>query len=144
MSIMRYSPGHGLLCALYLHELQRGSPGCCCPETTLAWHLGAVTRGYVTAVPWLHYGYIMAAVTAAASAGREAVLRLPCQPGKKSVSAVPMGPRVIFQPLNLCLAHPGCSKPWEQQDNWHHEQDQQDSYVQEMQQVHLDQSKDFS
>ena len=63
---------------------------------------------------------------------------------RKSVSAVPMGPRVIFQPLNLCLAHPGCSKPWEQQDNWHHEQDQQDSYVQEMQQVHLDQSKDFS
>ena len=83
MSIMRYSLGHGLLCALYLHELHRGSPGCCCTETTLEWHHGDVIRGYVMAMSWLHYGYVMASVTAAASARREAVLWLPCQSGKK-------------------------------------------------------------
>ena len=88
MSIMRYSLGHGLLCALYLHELHRGSPGCCCTETTLEWHHGDVIRGYVMAMSWLRYGYVIAAAMAAASARREAVLWLPCQPGKnKRVSS---------------------------------------------------------
>ena len=31
---------------------------------------------------WLHYGYVMAVATAAASARREAVLWLPYQPGE--------------------------------------------------------------
>ena len=31
---------------------------------------------------WLHYGYVMAVAMAAASAGREAMLQLPCQPGE--------------------------------------------------------------
>ena len=42
--------------------------------------------------------------------------------------AVPMAPRVSFQPLSLCLAYPGFNKQCtqcEQQDNWHYKQDQQ-------------------
>ena len=31
---------------------------------------------------WLHYGYVMAVAMAAASAGREAMLQLPCHPGE--------------------------------------------------------------
>ena len=31
---------------------------------------------------WLRYGYVMAVATAAASARREAMLQLPCQPGE--------------------------------------------------------------
>ena len=44
------------------------------------------------------------------------------------VSAVPMAPPVFFQPLSPCLDYPGLSKQCaqcEQQDSWHHEQDQQ-------------------
>ena len=40
------------------------------------------------AMSWLRYGYVIAAAMAAASARREAVLWLPCQPGKnKRVSS---------------------------------------------------------
>ena len=53
---------------------------------------------------WLHYGYVMAVAMAAASAGREAMLQLPRQPGERlcyschasqeriNMSAVPMAP----------------------------------------------------
>ena len=34
------------------------------------------------AMSWLRYGYVIAAAMAAASARREAVLWLPCQPGE--------------------------------------------------------------
>ena len=76
---------------------------------------------------WLCYGYVMAVAMAAASAGREAMLQLPRQPGEDNVSVVPMAPRVFFQPLSLCLAYPGFSKQCgqrEQPDRWCCEQDQ--------------------
>ena len=41
--------------------------------------------GYTMVMLWLHYGYVMAATPAAASARRDAVL---CQPGENNVSAV--------------------------------------------------------
>ena len=47
---------------------------------------------------------------------------------RMEVSAVPMAPPVFFQPLSPCLDYPGLSKQCaqcEQQDSWHHEQDQQ-------------------
>ena len=56
---------------------------------------------------WLRYGYVMAAAIAAASARREALLWLLCQPGDDNVSAVPMAPQAFFQPLNSHLAYPG-------------------------------------
>ena len=37
-----------------------------------------------------------------------------------NVSAVPMAPQVLFQPLSLCLAYSGFSEQYEQQGNWHH------------------------
>ena len=55
----------------------------------------------------LRYGYVMAAAMAAASARREALLWLLCQPGDDNVSAVPMAPQAFFQPLNSHLAYPG-------------------------------------
>ena len=41
-----------------------------------------------------------------------------------NVSAVPMAPRVFFQPLSSSFAYPGFNKQCEQQKNWHCEQDQ--------------------
>ena len=41
------------------------------------------------------------------------------------VSAVPMAPRVYFQPLSSCIAYPGFSEQCEQRNNWYREQDQQ-------------------
>jgi len=35
------------------------------------------------AVLWLHYGYVVAAAAAGATAWTETVLWLPCQPGEK-------------------------------------------------------------
>ena len=49
----------------------------------LHWRDIMVIRDCVMPMSWLHYGYVMASVTAAASARREAVLWLPCQSGKK-------------------------------------------------------------
>ena len=50
-----------------------------------------------------------------------------------NVSAVPAAPRVSFQPPSSCLAYLGfrerCGQ-CEQQDNWHHERDQQDTPTQ--------------
>ena len=50
-------------------------PGCCGVGATLEWH-----RGHLL----LYYGDVAAAATAAASASREAVLRLPCPPGENT------------------------------------------------------------
>ena len=56
---------------------------------------------------WLCHGYVMASAIPAASARREALLWLLCQPGDDNVSAVPMAPQAFFQPLNSHLAYPG-------------------------------------
>ena len=90
----------GLLCAvrLYGHHLVRL---CCCIGATLGWH-----RGYVMAVLWLCYGYVVAAATAAASARREAVLRLLCQPGENKHICSSCG--------SSCLL-PASYLPWVQQ-----------------------------
>ena len=52
----------------------------------LRWSCTGV-RGYVLAVM-----VVMAVATAAASARREAVFQLPCQPGESNLSAVPVAP----------------------------------------------------
>ena len=73
------------------------------------------------------------------------LLRLLHQPGERlcyggrasqeriNVSTVPTAPApwVSFQPLSQRLAYPGFSeqcRQWEQQDNWHHEQDQRHNF----------------
>ena len=83
---------------------------------------------------WLCYGYIMITLWL--------LLWLPQQPGERlyygchasqekiNVSQVPMAPQVFFQPLSSCLAYPGFSEQCgqcEKRDNWHCEQDQQES-----------------
>lgn len=77
---------------------------------------------------WLHYGYDM---------GMLWLLLWAITPGERlcygcclsqesiNVSAIPMAPCNFFLPLNSSFAYPGFSKQYEQQDNWHHEQDQQ-------------------
>ena len=124
MSIMGHSLAHGLPCVLYLYELHRRSPGCCCTETSLEWD-----HGYVMAMSWLHYGYVMAVLQLLHQPGERLCYGCHAIQERKRVSAVPMAPWVIFQPLNLCLAHPGFSKQCEQQDNWYHEQDLQYNHV---------------
>ena len=75
MCITRYSLGHGLLCAERLYELHH--------EPWLLLHRGnTMIMLYDEIMLWLCYGYVVAAATAAASARREAVLWLPCQPGE--------------------------------------------------------------
>ena len=64
----------------------------------------------------------------AASARREAVLWLPCQPGENKPGYSSYSVWVFFQPLSSRLTFPGFSEQWgqcEQQENWHPEQDQQ-------------------
>ena len=67
------------------------------------------------------YGYVMAVATAAASARREAVFQLPCQPGENNLSAVPVAPCVFFLPLSSHFAYAGFNeqcRQCEQQHNW--------------------------
>ena len=48
------------------------------------------------------------------------------------MSAVPTAHQFFFQPLSLCLVYPRFSKQYkqcEQQENWHHKQDQQDRHI---------------
>ena len=96
------------------YELHHESPGCCCIRATLA---GPMVMLYEILL-WLRSGYVMAAAMAASplpasSARREAVLRLPCQPGgnKRVCSA--------YCSLSLCPASdfPHCL-PWVQQAGW--------------------------
>ena len=75
--------------------------------------------------------YVMAAALAAASARGETVCqeRLSCASQERlNVSTFPTAPQVFFQPTSLHLAYPGFSKQCEQQDNWHHDQNQR--YIQ--------------
>ena len=99
-----------LVWAVHLHELHHESPSCCycCVRAILEWHHGYVMWGYAMNMSQLRSGYVTAAAMAAASARREAVLWLPCQPGE-NVSAVPMASWISFQSLSLCLAYPGFS-----------------------------------
>ena len=100
--------GCGLLWAvrLYGHHPVRLR---CCIGATLGWH-----HGYVMAVLWLCYGYVVAAATAAASERREAVFGCCASQERINMSAVPTAPRVFFQPLSLSLTCPGFSKQYRQ------------------------------
>ena len=40
------------------------------------------------------------------------------------MSPIPTASRVFFQPLSVHLAYPGFNEQCEQQNNWHHKQDQ--------------------
>lgn len=57
---------------------------------------------------WLRYGYVMAVATAAASAGREAMLQLPSQPGENKRVCSSYGSSSLL--LSSCLAYPGFSE----------------------------------
>ena len=86
----------------------------------LRWSCTGV-RGYVLAVM-----VVMAVATAAASARREAVFQLPCQPGESNLSAVPVAPCVFFPPLSSHFAYAGFNeqrRPCEQQHSWCCEQE---------------------
>ena len=61
------------------------------------------------------WGYVAAAATAAGSARREAVSRLPSQPWENKMSAVSIAPQV-FQPLSSRLANPACGEQYTQWD----------------------------
>ena len=76
------------------------------------------------------YGYVMAAATDAALARERLYYGCHASQEKINVSQVPMAPQVFFQPLSSCLAYPGFSEQCgqcEKRDNWHCEQDQQES-----------------
>ena len=98
MHIMRYSLGHRLLCAVQMYELHHESHGCCCIVATLEQPHGYVIWAYVMAMPWLHYGYIVTAAKAAASARREETCLQFLQLLESPSS------------LSLCLAYPGFSR----------------------------------
>ena len=102
---LRYLLGHELLCVVRLYELHRESPGNCCIRATLEQHHGYVIWGYVVAMSLLHYNYVMAVATAAASASREAMLWLLCQSGENKCVCSSYGFWVFFQPLSSCLAY---------------------------------------
>ena len=74
MHVMRYLLGHGLLCVVHLYELRHESPGCSCTGGTLEQHHDYVMGDYVVVTLWLHYGYVMAATTAAVSQERRCVM----------------------------------------------------------------------
>ena len=134
MYVTRYSLGHGLLCVVHLYELHCESPGCFYIKATLKWHHGYVIWVYAIATLWLCYGCLMVMLWL--------LLWLLHQPGERlcfgccasqeriNVSALPIAPRVSFQPLSSCLAYPGFSKRCEQQYNWHckHESALQSSF----------------
>ena len=69
------------LCDMPVRASSKG-PGCYSIRATLEWYHDYVIWGYVMAILLLHYGYVVATAMAAASARREAVLQLPCQPGE--------------------------------------------------------------
>ena len=94
----------------------------------LGLHWGSIMVMFCEVMLWLCYGYVMAVATAAESAGERLCYGRHASQERINLSAVPTAPRVFFQPLSSSLAYPGFSKQcgqWEQQDNWHHEQDQQ-------------------
>ena len=71
----------------------------------------------------VYYCYTMVMLWLLCQPG-EAVLWLLCHPGKNQCVCVLTAPWVFFQPFSLCLAYPRFNKQCEQQDNWHHKQDQ--------------------
>ena len=87
-----------------------------------------VIWGYVLAVFWLHYGYVVAAATALVSSRRETVLWLPCHPGENKYVCSSYCSLSLLAASSLvpCLS-------WVQrtvhtvwtEDNWCHKQDQQ-------------------
>ena len=107
MLITRYSLAHRLLWEVRLDERHYESPGCCCPGATLQQHHSYVIRGYV--MPPLR---LCSGCCYDCCVSQERV----------NVSAVPTAPPVFFQPLISSISYPGFS---EQQDSWHHYQDQQ-------------------
>lgn len=89
------------------------APSCSALEATLEWHHGCVIWGYVLAIFWLCYSYVVAAAMAAASAGRKAVLWLPCQARRRNVCVVPMALSSLLLPFGSHLAYPGFSEEWD-------------------------------
>ena len=92
-------------------------------------HWGCIMVILYEVMLWLHYGYYTVMLWL--------FLWLLHQPTESlcygyyenqqriTMTAVPIAPQVFFQPLNLSLAYPGFSELCEQQDNWHHKEDQQ-------------------
>ena len=111
-----------------LYELPHESPGNCCTGATLERHCGYFIWGYVMATSLLHHSYVMAVATAAASAGREALLQLLCQPGENKCVCSSYGFWVFFQPLSSCLAYSELRyqcRQCEQKDSRCYEQDKE-------------------
>ena len=126
MHVTRYSVGRGLLCMMYACKFHHESPSYGCIGTTLEWHHGHVIWGYVMALLWLRYGYVVAVATIAASAKTEAVLWLPCQLGENKRVCSCYGS--AFSSSLLACALPSLRSANNvhsaiQQDHWHHEQD---------------------
>lgn len=91
-----------------------------------------VTWGYILAVLWLHYGYIVAAATALVSARMETVLWLPCHPGENEHVCSSCCSLSLLAASRPVPAYPGFSKQCtqcEQQDSWCHKCDQQCSGI---------------
>ena len=96
------------ICAVPLYERYHESPAWCCTGATLEWPHDYVMCGYVMALLWLCYVYAVAA-----TARREAVLRLPGQPGEKKRVCSPYGSSSLLPASQLapCL-------PWIQPTLW--------------------------
>ena len=96
MCITRYSLGHGLPCAVHLYMgyfVQYTYMGTIWEAfaAALGLHWSDTIVMLCEVMKWLHYGYAMTASTAAASARREAVLWLPCQPGENKCLCISYG-----------------------------------------------------
>ena len=117
----------------------------------LAWLWATVYSMPVWASPWkpwllLHWGYIGATLCyGSVMVMLWPLLQLLHQPGERlcygccasqeriNVSALPMAPRIFFQPLSSSLTYPGINeqcRQYERQDSWHHEQDQWYTHIQ--------------
>ena len=102
----------------------RASPWklCCWAGAALGQHHHCMW-GYVMAPLWLHYGSVVAAASATASAGAEAVLWPPCHPGETNCLQF-LRLSASSSSLFAC-ALPTLRPAGSKQDNWPHQQDQQ-------------------
>ena len=116
--VMRYSPCQEMFCAVHLYEPHHESPGCCYIGATLGRHHDYIIWCYVTALLWLCSGYVVAAVMAVCNPGERLCCGYSASQERINISAVPMAPRVSFQPLNSCFTYLGFNKQCGECEQW--------------------------
>ena len=119
----------GCVAGGYVMALLRLCRGCVVGGYVMAMlrlYHGCAVGGYVMAMLRLCHGCVAAAAMPSASAGREAVLWLPSQPGEKTRLQLPQ--LLPFPSIpQLSLACPGFGERYaqrQQRDNWCYEQEE--------------------